>query len=77
MSRLIKSQAFSPIIGKSYEVHFGKITINNETGFGTARIRVEGTDASEWIDLDTGDVLDPNFAVYAVQAFEEIQCDNQ
>ena len=77
MSKLITRQAFSPIVGKCYDVHFGEITIDKKTGFGSARIRVEGTHNSEWVDLDTGDVLDARFSVYIVQAFEEIPCNGK
>ncbi len=43
MSKLFTGQAFLPIIGKCYEVHYGEIVIDNETGFGIARVRIEGT----------------------------------
>lgn len=74
MAKLITIGAFVPEVGKCYEVHFGKITFRNETGYCVANIQVNGSDASQWTDLDTGKLLDPDIARYVVQAYKEIAC---
>jgi hypothetical protein len=68
--------AFAPAIGKCYEVHFGKVQIGTQTGFGSARIKANGQSPSQWIDLDTNAPLDPRFGQYVVQGFKEIECSN-
>lgn len=75
MASFITNTAFIPTIGKCYEVHYGKITINKKTGFYVARIKIEGDKKSEWIDLDTNKSLDPDVAnYYTVQAYTEVKC---
>lgn len=61
-------------IGKCYEVHFGKITLNGQEGYCTARIRVLGNSYAHWEDMDTNLPLDNCIAVHAVQGYREIQC---
>jgi len=74
MAALISNNSFLPTIGNCYEVHFGKITLNGQTGFCVANIKIEGNGTSQWIDLDTGQSLDPNIAKHVVQAYKDIQC---
>ena len=74
MATLITNGAFVPMKDKCYEIHFGKIKVNNQTGFCVATIKVNGNDASQWIDLDTNNQLDPDIAKYVVQAYREIAC---
>ncbi len=70
----MSTNAFNPTVGKCYEVHFGQITLQGQTGFWSAKIRVNGSHFSQWIDLDTGLPIDPHLAVYVVQAHSEIAC---
>lgn len=74
MANLNQTSAFIPVVGKCYEIHFGKVTLNGQTGFWSARIRVNGAHPSQWLDIDTNHQLDPSLAVYVVQASREIQC---
>jgi hypothetical protein len=60
------------MIGEQYEVSFGTITYKGQLGTSTARIRVDGKEPYNWIDLDTGVQLDPELSKYAVQAFRAI-----
>jgi len=76
VERFQTGAAFGPDIGKCYEVHFGKIQIGAQTGFGFARIRVNGQCPSRWVDLETNECLDPRYGIYAVQGFREIECHN-
>lgn len=71
-SAWITGRAFVPTIGCEYEVTFGKVIYNGQTGDWTARIRADGLLPSQWIDLDTAAQLDPALAAYVVQAYREI-----
>ena len=71
-SAWITGRAFIPTVGKHYEVAFGKVTYQSQTGVWTAKIRADGTLPSQWIDLDTGNQLDPALAIYVVQAYREL-----
>lgn len=71
-SAWITDRAFIPTVGSEYEVAFGKVIYNGQTGDWTARIRTDGLLPSQWIDLDTGAQLDPALADYVVQAYREI-----
>jgi len=68
----ITGQAFPAVVGKDYEVAFGNITYQGQTGMWTARIHVAGPSTASWIDLETGEVLDPLLSRYVVQAYVEI-----
>lgn len=67
-----RDHPFVPVIGLSYEVYYGHVTIRGQSGWATAKIRVDGRDSSQWIDLDTGELLDPVFRAFVVQAFKPI-----
>jgi len=54
---------------KEFEVYFGKCTIDGQTGSVFCRVRCEGVDSHQWIDIDTGLPLESKFSVYVVQAF--------
>ena len=41
MATVITGQAFIPEIGKCYEVHFGRLTHNNQTGFWSANPQLD------------------------------------
>ncbi|MCP5410359.1 MAG: hypothetical protein H6963_13850 [Chromatiaceae bacterium] len=74
MATLIIKNVFVPVVGNCYEIHYGEIRINGKTGFCTAKIKANGSDASQWIDLDTGSTLDPEIAKYVVKAYSDIAC---
>jgi len=74
MAKLITQSAFTPVVGKCYELHFGIVSIDGVSGFCTAKVRIDGIAPSQWIDLDTSAPLDPRISVYVVQAFSEISC---
>ncbi len=61
---------FPAEVGKDYEVSFGKITYKQQTGTWTARIRIAAP--KQWIDLDTGALLDPELSKFVVQAWLEL-----
>lgn len=61
--------SFTPQHGKKYEVHFGEITYQNTEGFVSANILIDGDD---WIDIDTGSLLDRELRTLVVQAFIEL-----
>jgi hypothetical protein len=67
--QIITGRAFIPEDGKAYEVHFGKISYRGQEGFASANITVNGSD---WLDNDTGTLLDPELRSYVVQAFREL-----
>ena len=70
---VITGKAFIPILGNCYEIHFGECNYKGKTGFVSARIKANGLHSSEWIDLDTAEILDSELQKYVVQGFEEIK----
>lgn len=73
-STLISNEPFVPRIGRCYDVNFGRVTIGNQTGAWSARIKATGPHPSKWIDLDTGEVLDSELRTFVVQSFNETDC---
>lgn len=67
-----RDHAFVPEVGSCYEIHFGQITVDNETGFASANIRVVGNDSSSWIDMKSNQPLDPKLCAFSVQAYKRI-----
>jgi hypothetical protein len=68
----ITGQVFIPEVGKFYEVTFGEVTFQGKKGIGTARIRVDGTDPSQWFDIDDQCKLPPELARYVVQGYRQL-----
>jgi len=68
-NQYITGRAFVPEDGKRYEVHFGCIVYQGNEGFVSATICVKDDD---WLDEDTGALLDPELRKFAVQAFKEL-----
>lgn len=71
---VITGIAFIPTLNKCYEIHFGKLDYKGQVGFVTARIKANGLHSSQWIDLDTAEILDKELQNYVVQGFKEIDC---
>lgn len=67
-----RDHPFVPVVGLSYELHYGHVTIGSKSGFATAQIRADGHDSSQWIDLDTGKPLEPAFRALVVQAYKPL-----
>ena len=68
----IMNRAFIPEIGNTYEVTFGEVTHQGKTGPWSAKIRVDGAGTKDWIDLATGQPLDPELSKYVVKGFRKI-----
>lgn len=67
-----RDHPFVPVVGLSYELHYGYVTIGGKTGYAAAQIRADGLDSSQWIDLDTDKPLEPAFRALVVQAYKPL-----
>jgi hypothetical protein len=63
---------FTPLCGKCYDLRFGKINLDGQEKYCSARIRVNGLSPSQWENIDTGKPLDPRLSLYRVHAYKEI-----
>jgi hypothetical protein len=72
MANMHVGKVFTPLVGRCYDIRFGKLRLDEQDAFYSARIRVNGTLPSQWEDLATGQTLDPRLASYSVQAHKEI-----
>jgi hypothetical protein len=70
-------QAFPATHGRCYEVAFGVVPHQQQTGHWTARIRIYGPTPDRWIDMDTGAPLHAELALHSIQAFREIRGDGR
>lgn len=67
-----RDHAFIPEIGVTYEVHFGHVTIEGESGFASATVRTDGLTPDQWIEQDTGLPLGPALRGFVVQAYKRV-----
>lgn len=68
----VLDETFIPIIGKSYDITYGKIVFRGEHKHVIKRIRVDGPTPESWVDLGTGKPLDAELHGYAVKGFRAI-----
>ena len=69
---LTSDRLFVPVLGATYDIEFGEVTISGKHGFASAFIRADGADPSQWVDLASGEPLDAELRAYAVQAYRRI-----
>ena len=74
MSEWTKDSAFVPEIGRCYEIAFGEVITANGRGHASARIRADGLQWHDWIDLDYGEPLSGELGKYVVRAYRPIEC---
>lgn len=67
-----RDHAFVPDIGATYEVHFGHVTIDGQSGFASATVRTEGLNSAQWVELQTGLPLPSALRAYVVQAYKRV-----
>jgi hypothetical protein len=72
MANMVIGKTFTPLVGKCYDLRFGKIRLDGEDVYCSARIRVNGLSPAQWEDIDTGRPLDQRLNVHRVQAYREI-----
>lgn len=72
MASMVIGKAFNPLVGKCYDLRFGKIRLNGQDVYCSARIRVNGLLPTQWEDIDTGQPLDQRLNAHRVQAYREI-----
>ena len=63
---------FKPEIGAVYEVDFGQILVQDRTVCVTARLRIDGPNPQQWIDLDDEKPLSTDLAKFAVEGFRKV-----
>lgn len=67
-----RDHAFVPEIGAIYEIHFGHVSIEGQSGFASATVRIDGLNSAQWIELDTCTPLPDALRAYAVQAYKRV-----
>lgn len=65
-------RVFAPLVGKCYDIRFGKLNLDGHDAYYSARIRVKGILPGHWEDIATGQPLDTRLFPYTVQAYKEI-----
>lgn len=72
MANMHIGKPFIPVIGKCYDIRFGKIKYKEQEALYSARVRINGISPAQWEDLDTGHPLDPGLGSHTIQAHKEI-----
>lgn len=64
-------RAFAPETGKCYEINYG---FGTDKGLASVlRVRVQGSQPAEWIDMVTGEPIPAVYRGYVIVAHREIQ----
>jgi hypothetical protein len=65
----IVDQDFSPVTGESYDIAYGRLMQNGEERPLVKHVRIDGPLPAQWVDLGTGEALEPELRQLPVKAF--------
>lgn len=68
----LDSSDFIPVIGKTYDISWGKFLYKGKVGAWESRVRIDGLAKDQWIDVRDNKPLDPELASLEVKWFQEI-----
>lgn len=68
----IVDEMFLPVEGQSYQVTYGKIFFDGQHRYVLKRIRIDGPEPDDWLDLDQKKPLDRELQALAVKGFRPI-----
>lgn len=68
----ITSEHFAPVVGKTYEVAYGRLAIDERQAAVIRRIRVDGPAPQEWLDLDSMEPLPAQLQALPVKAYRRL-----
>jgi hypothetical protein len=68
----IVDEAFEPVIGKTYQLAFGRIPFDRELRTVIRTVRIDGPEPEQWFDLDEGRHLEEGLNPHTIKAFRQI-----
>jgi hypothetical protein len=70
-SNWIVDQPFAPVVGKCYEVDYGKVAASAASVI--KKLRIDAASPEGWFDLEEGKPLDVSMRGLAVKAFRPLE----
>lgn len=68
----IVDEAFEPVVGKIYQVAFGRVPFGRELRNVMRTLRIDGPEPERWFDVDEGRYLEQGVNIYSIKAFRQI-----
>ncbi len=64
---------FVPVPGKSYELAYGKLSVDGKYRYVRKKVRIDGPMPADWVDLDLGTPLDAGLQASAVKGYRLLE----
>lgn len=68
----IVDQTFEPVIGKTYQLAFGRVPFGREMRNVIRTVRIDGPEPEQWFDVDEGKRLEAGLNLLSIKAFRQI-----
>ncbi|RZI44622.1 hypothetical protein EGT07_04200 [Herbaspirillum sp. HC18] len=65
-------EAFEPIIGKTYQIAFGRLPFGREMRNVVRTVRIDGPEPEQWFDVDEGKRLEKGLNLNSIKAFRQL-----
>jgi hypothetical protein len=60
---------FDPVVGKTYQIAFGRIPFGRELKNVFRTVRIDGRDSTQWYDVNENRYLEQGINEYSIKAF--------
>src|SRR5688500_7869691 len=68
----IVEETFEPVVGKTYQLAFGRVPFGRELRNMIRTVRIDGPESERWYDLDENRYLEEGVNVLSIKAFRRI-----
>lgn len=68
----IVDRNFEPVVGKTYQLAFGRIPFGREMRNVIRTVRIDGPEPEQWFDLEEGKRLEAGLNLNSIKAYRQI-----
>ncbi|HEY0848220.1 MAG TPA: hypothetical protein VGE12_22825 [Noviherbaspirillum sp.] len=68
----IVDEPFEPVVGKTYQIAFGRVPFGRELKNVMRTVRIDGAAPEQWFDVDEGRYLEQGINMLSIKAFRQI-----
>lgn len=68
----IEDENFEPIIGRTYQIAFGRVPFGRELKNVMRTLRIDGPEPEQWFDVNEGKYLEKGLNLHSVKAYRQL-----
>jgi len=68
----IVDEKFEPVVGKTYQIAFGRVPFERELRNVIRTVRIDGPEPEQWFDVDEQRRLEDGLNLHSIKAFRRI-----